>query len=519
MARLALLSVSDKTGIVELATQLINQFGFDIISSGGTAKTLKDAGLAVTKVSDYTGSPEILDGRVKTLHPKIHGGILARRDLPNHITDLETHQIRPIDLVVVNLYPFAQTIAKPNVSLEDAVEQIDIGGPAMVRASAKNFAHLTILTNPAQYAHYTEELQTNGESSLAFRQQAALAAFQHTASYDRAIAAYLEQQLSEQLPEPDAALPTTFTIAGEQRQSLRYGENPHQAAAWYQTGSIPTGWAAATKLQGKELSYNNLVDLEAARKIIAEFGDADPAVTIIKHTNPCGSAMGATIHEAYQKAFNADATSAFGGIVALNRSIDAATATELTKTFLECVVAPACDADAQELLQKKGNVRVLILPDLITGPDYVLKDIAGGFLVQAADRQLVTPNDWNIVTEKQPTAAELAELLFAWKICKHVKSNAIVISKDRTTIGVGAGQMNRVGSAKIALEQAGPNASGAVLASDGFFPFDDSVRTAAAAGISAIVQPGGSMRDQDSIAAANELGIVMALTGMRHFMH
>jgi phosphoribosylaminoimidazolecarboxamide formyltransferase / IMP cyclohydrolase len=529
MARLALLSVSDKTGIVALATQLINQFGFDIISSGGTAKTLKDAGLPVTKVSDYTGSPEILDGRVKTLHPKIHGGILARRDLPNHIADLETHQIRPIDLVVVNLYPFAQTIAKPGVTLEAAVEQIDIGGPAMVRAAAKNFAHLTILTNAAQYDRYIQELQTNGESSLAFRQNAALEAFKHTASYDRAIAAYLEQQLApDALPAapdaalevtPDSPLPTTFAIAGEQRQSLRYGENPHQAAAWYQIGQTPTGWAAATKLQGKELSYNNLVDLEAARKIMAEFGDADPAVTIIKHTNPCGSAMGATIHEAYQKAFNADATSAFGGIVALNRSIDAATATELTKTFLECVVAPACDADAQALLQKKGNVRILILPDLITGPDYVLKNIAGGFLLQAADRQLVTPADWKIVTEKQPTAADLAELLFAWKISKHVKSNAIVVSKNLTTIGVGAGQMNRVGAAKIALEQAGANAVGAVLASDGFFPFDDSVRTAAAAGIRAIVQPGGSLRDPDSIAAANELGLVMALTGMRHFMH
>jgi phosphoribosylaminoimidazolecarboxamide formyltransferase / IMP cyclohydrolase len=516
MARLALLSVSDKAGLVEFATRLINELGFDVISSGGTAQTLKDAGLKVMKVAEYTGSPEILGGRVKTLHPKIHGGILARRDLPEHVADLEANGIRPIDLVVVNLYPFAATIAKPGVTLEDAVEQIDIGGPAMVRASAKNFAHLTILTNPAQYNGYLAELAQNGEASLPFRQKASLAAFQHTADYDRAIATYLEQQLTGDTAA--AALPDHFN-GGQKVQDLRYGENPHQAAAWYQTGATPTGWAAATKLQGKELSYNNLVDLEAARKIIAEFADADPAATIIKHTNPCGSAMGSSLCEAYKKAFNADGTSAFGGIVAFNRPIDAATAEELTKTFLECVVAPGCDAEAQALLQKKGNVRVLVLPELLGGADYLVRDIAGGFLVQAADKTTTLPQDWKIVTSKQPTAAELAELLFAWKICKHVKSNAIVIAKNRTTIGVGAGQMNRVGSAKIALEQAAGGAHGAVLASDGFFPFDDSVRTAAAAGIKAIVQPGGSMRDQDSIAAADELGIVMAFTGMRHFMH
>jgi phosphoribosylaminoimidazolecarboxamide formyltransferase / IMP cyclohydrolase len=524
MARLALLSVSDKTGLVEFATQLVQELGFDIISSGGTAKTLKDAGLPVTKVSDYTGSPEILGGRVKTLHPKVHGGILARRDLPEHMADLAANEIRPIDLVVVNLYPFEQTIAKPGVTLADAVEQIDIGGPAMVRASAKNFAHLTILTNPAQYDEYLTELRANGAASMVFRQKASLAAFQHTAAYDRAISVYLEKQLAGETALPETLpenLPETFSLAGQQIQALRYGENPHQLAAWYQTGATATGWAAATKLQGKELSYNNLVDLEAARKIIAEFadGDSDPAATIIKHTNPCGSAMGTTILEAYQKAFNADSTSAFGGIVALNRSIDAATANELTKTFLECVVAPGCDAEAQEILQKKGNVRVLVLPDLLGGADYLVKDIAGGFLVQAADKIVANPADWQLVTEKKPTEAELAELLFAWKICKHVKSNAIVVAKNRTTIGVGAGQMNRVGSAKIALEQAGDAVSGAVLASDGFFPFDDSVRTAAATGIQAIVQPGGSMRDQDSINAANELGLVMVLTGVRHFMH
>ncbi|MFN6564993.1 MAG: bifunctional phosphoribosylaminoimidazolecarboxamide formyltransferase/IMP cyclohydrolase [Nostoc sp. ChiSLP01] len=506
MARLALLSVSNKTGLIDLARSLVEEFDFDLISSGGTAQALKDAGLPVTKVADYTGSPEILGGRVKTLHPRIHGGILARRDVPQDITDLENNQIRPIDLVVVNLYPFEETIAKPRVTLAEAVEQIDIGGPAMLRASSKNFAHLTVLCDPAQYKEYLEELrQNNGEASLEFRQKAALKGFLHTASYDQAIASYLAQTQQ-------------YTLSGTQLQSLRYGENPHQPAAWYQTGTKPTGWAGATKLQGKELSYNNLVDLEAARRIIAEFTDT-PAATIIKHTNPCGTALGSTISEAYQKAFNADSTSAFGGIVALNRPIDAATASELTKTFLECVVAPGCEADAQEILGKKSNVRVLILPDLSRGPKETVKAIAGGFLVQTSDDIIADTSQWQVVTERQPTADELAELLFAWKVCKHVKSNAIVVTSDRTTLGVGAGQMNRVGSVKIALEQAGEKAKGATLASDGFFPFDDSVKTAAAAGITAIVQPGGSLRDKDSIKAANDLGLLMVLTGVRHFLH
>ncbi|RCJ38751.1 bifunctional phosphoribosylaminoimidazolecarboxamide formyltransferase/IMP cyclohydrolase [Nostoc minutum NIES-26] len=506
MARLALLSVSNKTGLIDLARSLVEEFNFDLISSGGTAQALKDAGLPVTKVADYTGSPEILGGRVKTLHPRIHGGILARRDVAQDLTDLENNQIRPIDLVVVNLYPFEETIAKPTVTLAEAIEQIDIGGPAMLRASSKNFAHLTVLSDPAQYDDYLQELrQNNGEASLEFRQKAALKGFLHTSSYDQAIASYLSGTQQH-------------TLSGEQLQSLRYGENPHQPAAWYQTGTTPTGWTAATKLQGKELSYNNLVDLEAARRIIAEFPDT-PAATIIKHTNPCGTALGNTIVEAYQKAFNADAVSAFGGIVALNRPIDAGTASELTKTFLECVVAPSCAVDAQEILAKKSNLRVLTLPDLSSGPKETVKAIAGGFLVQAADDIVADTSQWQIVTERQPTADELAELLFAWKVCKHVKSNAIVVTSDRTTLGVGAGQMNRVGSVKIALEQAGEKAKGAILASDGFFPFDDSVKSAAAAGITAIVQPGGSLRDRDSITAANELSIVMVLTGVRHFLH
>ncbi|MEB3218041.1 MAG: bifunctional phosphoribosylaminoimidazolecarboxamide formyltransferase/IMP cyclohydrolase [Nostocales cyanobacterium 94392] len=514
MARLALLSVSNKTGLVEFARSLQEEFNFEFISSGGTAKVLQNAGLTVTKVADYTGSPEILGGRVKTLHPRIHGGILARRDNSQDITDLQNNQIRPIDLVVVNLYPFTETIAQEGVTLTEAIEQIDIGGPAMLRASAKNFAYLTVLCDPAQYTEYLQQLrQNNGEVSLQFRQQAALKGFLHTSEYDQAISSYLSNQVSQNQDSKQQ-----FSIAGIQVQSLRYGENPHQEAAWYYTGNAKSGWAAATKLQGKELSYNNLVDLEAARRIITEFSDT-PAAVILKHTNPCGVALGNTLVEAYQKAFNADSVSAFGGIVALNQPIDAATATELTKTFLECVVAPGCEDDAQEIIAAKSKLRVLILPDLQSGAKETIKVIAGGFLVQAADDILTETNKWQIVTDKKPNQIEIEELFFAWKVCKHVKSNAIVVSCDRTTLGVGAGQMNRVGSVKIALEQAAQSATGGFLASDGFFPFDDSVRTAAAAGIKGIIQPGGSLRDQDSIQAANELGLTMVFTGNRHFLH
>ncbi len=513
MRHLALLSVSDKTGLIDLARQLVEEFEFDVISSGGTAASLQAAGIPVTKVSDYTGSPEILGGRVKTLHPRIHGGILARRNLAQDVADLEAQSIRPIDLVVVNLYPFEQTIAQPGVQLAEAIEQIDIGGPAMLRASAKNYAHLTVLCNPSQYEAYLNELrQHQGQPSMEFRQSCAIEAFSHTAAYDQAIASYLMGS------QQTAPLAQRFTLSGQERQSLRYGENPHQPATWYQTGTVPTGWAAATKLQGKELSYNNLVDLEAARRIIVEFPDT-PAAAILKHTNPCGVALGTTLSEAYNKAFNADPVSAFGGIVALNQPIDAATATALTQVFLECVVAPGCEPEAQDILAAKSRVRVLLLPDLKAGPEQTVKAIAGGFLAQASDDVVETPDNWQVVTEKQPTPEQLEELLFAWKVCKHVKSNAIVVTCDRTTLGVGAGQMNRVGSVKIALEQAGEKAQGATLASDGFFPFDDSVRTAAAAGISTIVQPGGSLRDQDSIKAANELGLVMVFTGIRHFLH
>jgi phosphoribosylaminoimidazolecarboxamide formyltransferase/IMP cyclohydrolase len=518
MARLALLSTSDKTGVVELARSLVGEFEFDLISSGGTAQALQAAGIPVLKVSDYTGSPEILEGRVKTLHPRIHGGILARQDLPADLADLEANQIRPIALVVVNLYPFEQTVAQPDVTLAAAIEQIDIGGPAMLRAAAKNFAHLTVLCAPSQYEDYLTELrQHSGEPSLTFRQACALRAFRHTAAYDRAIVAYLAR--SSEAASDLTALPNSFTLTGNQLQALRYGENPHQPAAWYQTETTATGWTAAAKLQGKELSYNNLVDLEATRRLIAEFPDSQPAVAIVKHTNPCGVAMGEHLLAAYEKALHADPVSAFGGIVGLNRLIDAATATALTKTFLECVVAPGCEPEAAEILAAKSKVRVLTLPNLARGETHTVRTIAGGVLVQAADDQEPDPSLWQIVTERQPTPAQMEELIFAWKVAKHVKSNAIVVTGDRVTLGIGAGQMNRVGSVKLALEQAGAAAQGAVLASDGFFPFDDSVRSAAAAGIAAIVQPGGSLRDPDSVRAADELGLVMVFTGTRHFLH
>ena len=519
MKSLALLSVSDKTGLLDLARELSATYNFQLISSGGTAKALKAAELEVTKVSDYTGAPEILGGRVKTLHPRIHGGILARLELPEHQQDLADNAIQPIKIVVVNLYPFTETIAKPNVTLEDAIENIDVGGPTMIRASAKNYTHVAVLSSPSQYPEFLAELKANnGETTLAFRKKLAIAAFQHTQAYDQAIAEYLE---NEQKAEPDLVntLSSSYTLLCNNPKPLRYGENPHQPATWYQVGATPKGWSAAQQLQGKELSFNNLLDLEAARSIIAEFSDDRPCAVIIKHNNPCGVAIASTIAEAYQKALEADSTSAFGGIVALNRPIDEETAQLLNKTFLECVVAPACVPSVAAILAKKQNLRVLVLSDLKHSSPETVKTIAGGMLVQKSDDEAVNPDTWKVVTQKQPTPEQLQELIFAWKISRHVKSNAIAITKDCTTIGIGAGQMNRVGSIKIALEQAGEKAQGAFLASDGFFPFDDSVRTAAAAGIMAVVQPGGSMRDADSIKAADELGLIMVFTGVRHFLH
>ncbi len=519
MPRLALLSVSDKAGLVELARSLTQDLDFEIVSSGGTAKAISDAGIRVTKVSDYTGSPEILGGRVKTLHPKVHGGILARPDQAADEKDLADNGIRPFDLVVVNLYPFKQTIAKSDVTLADAIEKIDIGGPTMIRAAAKNHQYLTVLCNPEQYEGYLEAAKANdGVPPMAFRAQCAQAAFWHTANYDCAIAQYLTE--TSQSTDGQATVPSHYAIGGSLKQTLRYGENPHQPAGWYQSGAIASGWAAAEQLQGKALSYNNLVDLEAARRIIAEFPSGDrPAAAVLKHTNPCGVSISDSLATAYQQAFDADNISAFGGIVALNQPIDEATAEALTGTFLECVVAPGCSDAAKAVLSKKKNLRILVLSDLMFGPTQTVRAIAGGFLTQSSDDLREDPTQWTIPTEKKPSDTELAELLFSWRVVKHVKSNAILVTKDNTTLGVGAGQMNRVGAVKIALEQAGEQAKGAVLASDGFFPFDDSVRTAAGAGIKAIVQPGGSIRDEDSIKAANELGLIMAFTGVRHFLH
>lgn len=523
MAPLALLSTSDKTGLVPFAQRLVNDYGFALVSSGGTAKALQEAGLTVTKVADYTGAPEILGGRVKTLHPRVHGGILARRDLAADQADLQENDIQAIDLVVVNLYPFEQTIqaqqnqgVSPAEGLTEAVEQIDIGGPTMLRAAAKNFAHVTVLCDPSQYDACLQEMaEHDGQTSLTFRQGCARQVFALMAAYDGAIATHLTQATTE-----GTALPQQLQITGQALQTLRYGENPHQSAIWYQTGTAQ-GWAGATQLQGKALSYNNLVDLEAARRIIAEFASPEepPTTAILKHNNPCGIAQADQLLASYEKALAADNVSAFGGIVAVNRPLDVATAQALTQLFLECVVAPDCDPEAAEILKAKPNIRVLTLSNLTQGPSMTVKAIAGGWLAQSADETLTPISDWQIVTQAQPTEAQLAEMMFAWKVSKHVKSNAIVVTRDHTTVGVGAGQMNRVGAAKIALSQADQKTQGATLASDGFFPFDDSVRTAAAAGITAIVQPGGSIRDQDSIKAADELGLVMAFTQTRHFLH
>ncbi len=516
MTRLALLSTSDKTGIVELAQALVSEFQFQLLSSGGTATTLKEAGIPVTKVSDYTASPEILGGRVKTLHPKIHGGILARRDLEADLADLAAQAISPIELVVVNLYPFQATIAQPDVTLPEAIENIDIGGPTLVRAAAKNHAHVTVLSNPGQYAEYLAQLRDNAKQpSPEFRLECAQAAFAHTAEYDQAIASYL---LAQTKPIQADHLPSSFTLSGIIQQTLRYGENPHQEAAWYRTGIVNTGWSAAELLQGKELSYNNLLDLEAARALVVEFTE-QPTAVIIKHTNPCGVATGSTLVEAYERAFAADSVSAFGGIVALNRPLDAVTAEKLTQTFLECIVVPSCEPEAQALLAHKPKVRVLVSPDMTVEPPIVIRTIAGGFLAQETRDHAPPPEEWEVVTMAKPTSEQWQDLIFAWKVVKHVKSNAIVVAQNLQTLGIGAGQMNRVGAVQIALGDAHQKTRGAVLASDGFFPFADSVQTAGAAGIQAIVQPGGSLRDQESIQAADELGLVMVFTNRRYFRH
>ena len=512
----ALLSVSDKTGIVELARELA-ALGVALLSTGGTAKALREAGIDVTDVSDVTGFPEIMDGRVKTLHPKIHGGLLGRSGVDDAV--MAEHGIAPIDLLVVNLYPFAQTVAKPGCTYDDAVENIDIGGPAMLRAAAKNHARTSVVVDPADYAALLDALGAGG-TDAAQRRAFAAKAYAHTAAYDGQIASWLSPRAAD--PDAPEAWPKTFHASLHLASALRYGENPHQRGALYLEAGAPQGIVATARfLQGKELSYNNLADADAALECVKAF-DA-PACVIVKHANPCGVAVAADLMTAYDRAYAVDPTSAFGGIIAFNRELDAATAGEILKRqFVEVVIAPSIAADALPLFAKKANVRVLATGGLRTHAGFEYKRIAGGLLVQDADTDSLTAADLKIVTAKAPTETHLRDLLFAWKVAMHVKSNAIVYAKDLQTVGIGAGQMSRVVSAKIAslkAEEAGLVVPGSVMASDAFFPFRDGIDAAAAAGIVAVIQPGGSMRDAEVIAAADEHGMAMVFTGRRHFRH
>ncbi len=523
----ALLSVSDKTGIVELARQL-TALNIEILSTGGTFKLLKEQGITVTEVSDYTGFPEMMDGRVKTLHPKIHGGILARRGIDDAV--MQAHDIKPIDLVVVNLYPFAQTVAQPDCSLADAIENIDIGGPTMVRAAAKNYASVGIVVNPADYATIAQELTLNGQLSDKTRFDLAVKAFEHTAQYDGMIAQYLGARLqSTETPEHFAR---TFNIQLQKAEDLRYGENPHQQAAFYietvKLQPAEASIATAQQLQGKALSYNNIADTDAALECVKTF--VKPACVIVKHANPCGVAViaeGEPLVQAYEHAYATDPESAFGGIIAFNRPLDKDTAALiLARQFVEVIIAPALQDGVLELTAAKPNVRVMVCGALPNPSERVrqfdFKRVNGGLLVQDQDLGMITAQDLKIVTKRAPTQAEIDDLIFAWKVAKYVKSNAIVYAKNRQTVGIGAGQMSRVNSARIAAikaEQAGLSVQGAVMASDAFFPFRDGIDNAAAAGIGCIIQPGGSMRDTETIAAANEHNIAMVFTGMRHFRH
>lgn len=512
--RRALISVSDKTGIVAFSRELANQ-GVQIISTGGTFSLLQKEGVPVIGISDVTGFPEILDGRVKTLHPAVHSGLLAVRDSEEHQQAMKELGLDYIDMVVVNLYPFKETIAKPDVTYEDAIENIDIGGPTMLRSAAKNHAFVTVVVDSGDYEGVLAELKADGDTTLATRKRLAAKVFRHTGSYDSLIADYLSKQVGEPLPE-------SYTVTYEKIQDLRYGENPHQKAAFYRKpladkGSITT----AEQLHGKELSYNNINDANAALAIVKEFNE--PAVVAVKHMNPCGVGIGKDIHEAYQKAYAADPTSIFGGIVAANRTIGADTAQLLSEIFLEIVIAPDFTQEALGILTKKKNIRLLKLGELEAAgerkPEWLVTSVAGGMLVQESDVHSLTEADLKVVTNRKPTEEEMKQLLFAWKIVKHVKSNAILLASDSMTVGVGAGQMNRVGAAKIAIEQAGEKAVGAVLASDAFFPMGDTLEAAAKAGITAVIQPGGSIKDEESIAVANANNIAMVVTGVRHFKH
>ncbi len=507
----ALVSVSDKEGVVAFA-QSLRRLGWEIIATGGTMKLLRDSGVEVINISDVTGFPEICDGRVKTLHPKVHGGLLARRDDESHLEALRENSIEFIDMVCVNLYPFRQTIAKPEVTMEDAVENIDIGGPSMLRSAAKNFKDVTVVCDPSDYDRIIAEIEATGNTTVETRLELSAKAYTHTAEYDACIATYMRQQ---------AGLNEKLFLNFDLAQSLRYGENPHQSAKFYrQSEPVPFSLAFGRQLNGKELSYNNIQDANAALNIVREFDE--PFCVGLKHMNPCGAAAGKDVFEAWTKAYEADKVSIFGGIVAVNRELDAATAEAMKPIFLEIIIAPSFSKEALEILSTKKNLRLMEVDMTRTGEkamQYV--SVNGGLLTQQLDTETLEVKEEMTVTEARPSAEQLADMNFAWRIVKHVKSNAIVAVKGGCTLGVGAGQMNRVGSASIALEQAKEKGvtEGLVLGSDGFFPFDDTVTLAAQYGVTAVVQPGGSVRDEDSIKKANELGMTMAFTGMRHFKH
>lgn len=515
----ALLSVSDKTGIVEFATHL-NELGIELLSTGGTAKLLAEAGLPVKEVSSHTGFPEMMAGRIKTLHPKIHGGLLGRRGTDDAI--MQEHDIAPIDLVVVNLYPFAQTVAKPDCSLTDAIENIDIGGPTMLRAAAKNHADVTVVIDPQDYDRVFSQISENGATDNATRFDLALKTFEHTAQYDGAIANYLGTIRENGERE---TFPRTFNSQFQLKQNMRYGENPHQQAAFYTEAEPANGSvSAAVQLQGKALSYNNIADTDAALECVKVFTE-QPACVIVKHANPCGVATADDLKTAYDRAFETDPTSAFGGIIAFNQELDADTAKAIIdRQFVEVIIAPTVSDAAQKIISEKRNVRLLQCGDFSqnSGQSLDFKRVSGGLLVQDRDTRIVTENELKVVTRNSPDAAQMADLLFAWRVAKFVKSNAIVFAKDQQTVGIGAGQMSRVVSSRIAgikAADAGLTVPGAVMASDAFFPFRDGLDAAAEAGITAVIQPGGSMRDEEVIAAADEHGIAMVFTGMRHFRH
>lgn len=514
----ALISVSDKTGIIELA-QGLNQLNISILSTGGTAKLLQEAGITVTEVSDYTGFPEMLDGRVKTLHPKIHGGILARRDIPDHMSALEKANIPAIDLVVINLYPFSQTITKPDCSIEDAIENIDIGGPTLIRAAAKNYRHVAVATSPEDYAFLLTEIKsTNGTIGLDHRFKLAQKAFSHTASYDSAISNYLT---AIDANNHHHIFPDQLNLNFSIRQQLRYGENPHQAAAFYRDLAPVQGSLANYKQhQGKDLSYNNIADTDTAWECVKTFDK--PACVIVKHANPCGVATAETLRSAYQLAFTTDTTSAFGGIIAFNHELDGPTAGAVIKQFVEVIVAPALTDEAKQILAQKENIRVLTTPLKSFNNQFDLKRVGGGLLLQTPDSHNITGKELKVVTKVQPTAQQLQDFLFAWRVAKFIKSNAIVFCENGQTLGIGAGQMSRVDSARIATikaQQAKLALSNSVVASDAFFPFRDGLDVVVEAGAKAIIQPGGSVRDAEVIAAADEHGVAMVFSGIRHFRH